>query len=130
VSVDQQLVVSGLTPAAIDAIAERVADLLFARLRPDLNPIGRLVDAAELAEILNVRRDWVYEHANELGAKRLTDGSKATIRFDPRHTLQLIDERSRRSSMPEPATPRPAASRRRGRRAAARPPLPIRPDRA
>lgn len=42
-----------------------------------------LVDAATLAVELGVSRDWVYEHAHELGALRLGSGPKARLRFDP-----------------------------------------------
>jgi hypothetical protein len=62
-----------------DAIAERVAGLLSA----DEDPAGlRLVSAAEVARELNVGRQWVYEHAEELGARRLGDGPRGRLRFD------------------------------------------------
>ena len=47
-----------------------------ARAGPDL------VDAATLARLLNVDRDWVYANARRLGAVRLGDGPKARLRFD------------------------------------------------
>lgn len=63
----------------MDAIAERVAELL----RDDDAPAAhRLVSAAEIARELNVGRQWVYEHADELGARRLGDGPRARLRFD------------------------------------------------
>jgi hypothetical protein len=71
---------SALTPrerVLVDAIAERVADLL--RSEP---PHGRLVDAATLADELSVDRSYVYAHADELGAVRLGGGSKPRLRFD------------------------------------------------
>jgi hypothetical protein len=42
-----------------------------------------LVDAATLAVELGVSRDFVYEHAVELGALKLGSGPKARLRFDP-----------------------------------------------
>lgn len=42
-----------------------------------------LIDASALAVELGVSRDWVYEHATELGALRLGSGPKARLRFDP-----------------------------------------------
>lgn len=42
-----------------------------------------LVDAATLARLLGVGRDFVYSHADELGALRLGSGPKARLRFDP-----------------------------------------------
>lgn len=63
----------------VDAIAERVAELL----RDDGGSSEhRLVSAAEVARELNVGRQWVYEHAEELGARRLGDGPRARLRFD------------------------------------------------
>jgi hypothetical protein len=63
----------------VDAIAERVAELL----RDDDAPAPhRLVSAAEVARELNVGRQWVYEHADELGARRLGDGPRGRLRFD------------------------------------------------
>jgi hypothetical protein len=41
-----------------------------------------LVDAARVAEHLGVSRDYVYEHAAELGALRLGSGPRARLRFD------------------------------------------------
>jgi hypothetical protein len=41
-----------------------------------------LVDAARLAERLGVSRDFVYAHADELGARRLGSGPRARLRFD------------------------------------------------
>lgn len=61
----------------VDAIAERVADLL--RGEP---PRGCMVDAATLAGALGVDRSYVYAHADELGAVRLGGGLKPRLRFD------------------------------------------------
>jgi hypothetical protein len=63
----------------VDAIAERVVELLSA---DDVSAEHRLVSAAEVARELNVGRQWVYEHAEALGAHRLGDGPRARLRFD------------------------------------------------
>lgn len=42
-----------------------------------------LIDASALAIELGVSRDFIYEHATELGAIRLGNGPKARLRFDP-----------------------------------------------
>ncbi len=68
-----------LDPADIEQIARQVADLVAATQRPS----GQFVDAAELAELLGVERDWVYAHANALGAIRL-GGPRGRLRFDLR----------------------------------------------
>jgi hypothetical protein len=65
----------------IDAIAESVA----ARLGGLLNDTPRFVDAAAVARLLGVERDWVYEHADQLGGIRL-GGPRGRLRFD-RQTL-------------------------------------------
>jgi hypothetical protein len=48
-----------------------------------------LVDAASVAEHLGVSRDYVYEHADDLGARRLGSGPRARLRFD----LAEVDSR-------------------------------------
>jgi hypothetical protein len=84
-------------------IAERVVDLLSVRGVPCASahgtgsafPDGRcpqtastgLVDAATLAELLGVERNWVYAHAKQLGGIRL-GGPRGRLRFD----LQRISE--------------------------------------
>ncbi len=61
----------------VDVIAERVAELVH------VEPVrGGLVDAATVAAELGVERPWVYQHAEELGARRLGDGPRARLRFD------------------------------------------------
>lgn len=74
-----------LDPEAVEAIARRVVALM----REESNvPSPRYVDAATLARELSVERDWVYSHAEELGAIRL-GGPSGRIRFD----LQEIEQR-------------------------------------
>lgn len=41
-----------------------------------------LVDAAGLATYLGVSREWVYDHAEQLGARKLGDGPRPRLRFD------------------------------------------------
>jgi hypothetical protein len=67
-----------LDAADIEAIARRVAELIAER--PG-EPAARLVDAAHVAALLGVERDWVYAHADQLGAIRL-GGPKGRLRFD------------------------------------------------
>ena len=49
----------------VEAIARRVVELLGSERSP------RYVDAATVSRDLAVERDWVYSHADELGAIRL-----------------------------------------------------------
>lgn len=69
-----------LDPADIEQIARQVADLIAAT---QTWPSGQFVDAAELAALLGVERDWVYAHANILGAIRL-GSPRGRLRFDLR----------------------------------------------
>jgi hypothetical protein len=113
-----------LPPETIEAIAQRVADLL--RTEPATHSAPRLVDAGQLARQLGLTRAWVYEHAGDLGAIRLGDGPKARLRFNPAtaaNALADVDD------SPAPATRRaPTATRGRPRRepAPSGPLLPIR----
>lgn len=61
----------------IERLARRVAELVAATPPP----AARYVDAAEVARVLGVERDWVYAHAQELGAVRL-GGGQGRLRFD------------------------------------------------
>lgn len=53
---------------------------------------GQLITASQVASGLGVTRDWVYEHAGELGAIRLGSGRKPRLRFDPRLVAQAIED--------------------------------------
>jgi hypothetical protein len=64
-----------LSAAAI--IAEAVA----ARLGAGLETQPRFIDAVAVARLLGVERDWVYEHADQLGGIRL-GGPRGRLRFD------------------------------------------------
>jgi hypothetical protein len=93
-----------LDSADIEAIAQRVAELLAAR-----PGAVRYVDAARVAELLGVEREWVYAHARQLGAIRL-GGPQGRLRFDLHHIQGTL------------AGPRPAANPpRQAARPAARP---------
>lgn len=72
-----------LDPECIEAIAQRVAELVR---EPET---VQFIDAEEVAHRFSVSRDWVYEHADELGAVRVGDGSRPRIRFD----VQKVSER-------------------------------------
>lgn len=85
-----------LSEADIEAVATRVADLLRA------GQVGAdLVDANEIARRFRVSRDFVYEHANDLGAVRLGNGPKARLRFDPAKVAQTLRK------PPEHTAPKP-----------------------
>jgi len=79
-------------------------------------PVG-LVDAQGLADYLGVTRAYVYEHAPELGARRLGSGPRARLRF----SLADVDAALSSCSMSrgsEPPASRAAGPIRRRRRTA------------
>jgi hypothetical protein len=65
-----------------------------------------LVDAETLAHYLNVERSWVYEHAAELGVRRLGTGPKARLRF----SIEEVDERLSCSASRGPDEPEKGAA--------------------
>lgn len=105
-----------LSPESIEAIAQRVADLLRGE-----DVAGKLIDAAEVARRFAVSREYVYEHAAELGAIRLGAGPKARLRFGAARVADRLAAR------PHPVTdPAPKAAKPQARRREAAPLLPIR----
>lgn len=48
------------------------------------------IDAQEVARRLGVTREWVYEHAGELGAAKIGNGPRPRLRFPPR----LVEDRA------------------------------------
>jgi hypothetical protein len=86
-----------------------------------------LDNAADLARYLNVDRSWVYEHAAELGARRLGSGPRARLRF----SIAEVDQRlsacfeSRGSASPDPAPQAAPRARRRQSSGTSAPLLPI-----
>jgi hypothetical protein len=75
-------------PDLAEAIAHRVVELLRAE-EAEERP-ARLVDAATLARELGVEREWVYAHAEQLGAVRL-GGPNGRLRFDRREVGKRLD---------------------------------------
>lgn len=72
----------GLSEDAVEAIAQRVVELLSSDHAAPSGEGGRLVEAATVARKYAVSPAWVYDHADELGAIRLGTGAKPRLRFD------------------------------------------------
>jgi hypothetical protein len=70
-----------LAPESIEALALRLAEILATEEAPP--PRRQLISAEEVAEWWGVGRRWVYDHADELGARRLGAGRRPRLRFDP-----------------------------------------------
>jgi hypothetical protein len=105
--------------ALVDAVAERVLELVAERGAPR----GRspLVSAGELAEILGTSRDYVYRHADDLGAVRLGgDGPRSEhggsrLRFDVEKAIAAQSARQASESS-QTADPPAGAGNQAGRR--------------
>lgn len=103
-----------LDPALIDAIASRLIDPLCERLtvaltghRANASAEHTWVDAAEMARRLDVTREWVYEHAHELGAVRIGHGPRPRLRFPPGHAAM---QTKTQTGTPRRTTPRDRAA--------------------
>lgn len=97
-----------LAPAAVEAVARRVVELLAAEHAAPLT--ARLLDAAELADLLGVARSWVYDNAERLGAVRIGNGDRPRLRFDPAVAIAAWQTRDPEPE-PQPRAPRPRAPR-------------------
>jgi len=88
-------------------IAALLRELLAAERAPAAQ---RYVDAATVAQLFGVERDWVYAHKDELGAVRLGGGRRARLRFDVKLVAAALEHRNRSepsSSRRLPTLPRP-----------------------
>lgn len=101
-----------LTAADVEAIAQRVAELLHAGPAAPA-PDQRLVTAHELARTFGFTRGWVYEHADELGAVRLGDGNRPRLRFDPATVRERLASCSPNKQSAAPEAPAGATHPRR-----------------
>ena len=82
-----------LAPESIEALARRLAELIDSK---DPGPSEqRFVSAEEVARRWDVGRRWVYEHADQLGARRLGDGPKPRLRFDAEEIAEHLGGRDR-----------------------------------
>lgn len=77
----------------IEAIAERAAHRVVQMLERPRERNPEFLEAKELARELSVSVDYVYAHAVDLGAMRLSDGPKARLRFDLRTAERAMRER-------------------------------------
>lgn len=78
---------------SVEEIAHCVVELLRGE-----SISGELIDAAEVARRFSVSRDYVYQHADDLGAVKLGDGPKARLRFDPDEAAKRLNGSDREGS--------------------------------
>jgi hypothetical protein len=101
-----------LAPADIEAIIEALAPCLASLLRDSvLEGPQRYVDAAAVAALFGVERDWVYAHKDELGALRLGTGRRARLRFDLTRVAAALERRDGGNGPTPAPRPRPARGR-------------------
>ncbi len=85
-------------PLDVDALAQRLADPVARRVIEMIKDEGGLpapaaatwLNATEVAQLLHVTREWVYQHADELGAVRLGGGRRPRLRFRPERLATAI----------------------------------------
>jgi hypothetical protein len=75
---------------SIEALASRLAELL-APHEPQ-RPRAQLITAEEVARWWGIGRRWIYDHADELGARRLGGGRRPRLRFDPDEVAERLGE--------------------------------------
>ncbi|MGO9791034.1 MAG: helix-turn-helix domain-containing protein [Solirubrobacteraceae bacterium] len=81
-------VIAEIADRLSDAVVTRVVEVLRAEgLIPEARAARAWLDAQEVAQRLGVCREWVYEHAEELGASRIGTGPRPRLRFPP----QVLD---------------------------------------
>jgi hypothetical protein len=71
-----------LSDAEIEGLALRLSNALRSAASP-VSPASPMMSAAGVAEWWGIGRRWVYEHADELGARRLGSSCRPRLRFDP-----------------------------------------------
>jgi hypothetical protein len=89
---DTEIVATGgmlIAPESIEAVAQRVAELVSAAAaEPVLRP--ERITAEEVSRWWGVSRRWVYDHAEELGARRMGSGRRPRLRFDPDEVAERL----------------------------------------
>ena len=73
---------------SIEAVAQRVAELIAAATESAPRP--ERITAEEVSRWWGVSRRWVYDHAEELGARRLGSGRRPRLRFDPDEVAERL----------------------------------------
>jgi predicted DNA-binding transcriptional regulator AlpA len=85
-----------ITDSLETVVSERA---LEPRSKPD-----SLLNARQVAERLGVSRDWVYEHATELGAIRIGRGPRPRLRFPPDLGISVQENKPRHTTASVRAT--------------------------
>jgi hypothetical protein len=99
-----------MKPSDLDlrVLAEVLADVLVERGLVIGSAAGgdRVLDATAVANILGRERQWVYDHAEELGAFRYGDGPRARLGFDLHSVERWKRQRQTRRGLAAPSRTR------------------------
>lgn len=87
-----------MTREEMEALAASIAPIVASEVAREV--IGRIgakrerefLDASELARVLGVERDWIYEHQEQLCAIRLGRGRRPRLRFELTRAVEALDE--------------------------------------
>lgn len=84
-----------LAPESIEELVTRLAEALGpATAGDDPPPAGRkeqkMISAEEVSRRWGVSRRWVYEHAGQLGVRRMGEGRRPRLRFDPAEVAERL----------------------------------------
>jgi hypothetical protein len=87
-----------MTREEMEALAASIAPIVALEVAREV--IGRIgakrerefLDASQLARVLGVERDWIYEHQEQLGAIRLGNGRRPRLRFEFTRAVEALDE--------------------------------------
>jgi hypothetical protein len=76
--------------SAVPVPREWLLELLEASPAASASPADRMLTAAKVAEMLDTTERWVYNHADQLGVKRL---SRRCIRFSEAAVHRYLERR-------------------------------------
>lgn len=82
-----------LDPSTVERLAIRTAVLVAERISAPQSAsqqLPKLLTAAQVSAWWGVHRGWVYEHASELGAIRISQGQRPRLRFDAEQVARCL----------------------------------------
>ena len=102
-------VIGEITARLVDPVARRVVEVMHEQGLVQPRPKANVLLDAELAKQLGVTRTWVYQHADELGARRIGNGPRPRLR-SPAQALEITARGARFAAVEWSSRPREAAS--------------------